>query len=254
MQAGLGHEKLRAYQQALNFVCWAQSVLAQIKRQAAVIEHLDRACESIVDSIANGNSRRGRNDRNRYFDVAVGSGLECAACMDVCLRKHLISPEIQVKAKTELRSIVRMVIGLRDASSRSVREGGQKYGNAGDSAGETFFSHERLDVYRVALDLVGWLDGFTGSLDVGARYCTRLDKASTGIVLNIAEGNGRFSQADHRRFVDVAHTCAMGVASSLDMLVARDIVTTQDIQAGKRILTRLVPLLLGLRGYLEGDS
>ena len=71
------------------------------------------------------------------------------------------------------------------------------------------------------------------------------------MVLNIAEGNGRFSEADQVRFLDIAHTSAMRVAACLDLLVARRQVEVHQIEDGKQILARIVPLLLGLRGYLD---
>ena len=70
------------------------------------------------------------------------------------------------------------------------------------------------------------------------------------MALNIAEGNGRFSEADQVRFLDIAHTSAVRVAAYLDLLVARRQVEVHQIEDGKQILARIVPLLLGLRGYL----
>ncbi len=71
------------------------------------------------------------------------------------------------------------------------------------------------------------------------------------MVLNIAEGDGRFSEAEQTRFLDIAHTCAMRVAACLDVLAARQQVECHQIAEGKRILARVVPLVLGLRGYLD---
>jgi hypothetical protein len=43
----------------------------------------------------------------------------------------------------------------------------------------------------------------------------------------------------------------MGVASCLDILAARGLISREQVDAGKHILVRLVPLVLGLRGYLD---
>ncbi len=110
--------------------------------------------------------------------------------------------------------------------------------------------HETLDVYQAALKLVVWLDGFADVADLGSSYATRLDKWTTSLVLNIAEGNGRFSEADQARFLDIAHTSAMRVAACLDLLVATRQVKVHQIEKGKLILAGVVPLLLGLRNYL----
>jgi four helix bundle protein len=247
----LGHEKLHAYQRALQFVSWKESLLGGIDRPAAVLDQLDRASESIVAEIANGNSRRSASDRNRYFDVAVGSGLECAACLDICSCKQLILGPMQIEGKKQLQHIVRMTIGLRAARSPFVREEMDSYLVNQEGPTDIFFPHEKLDVYQLGLELVGWLDGFLRAIKVATRHANELDKTTTSFVLNIAEGNGRFSSADHRRFLDIAHTSAMNSAAVLDLLVAKNLVHTAQIADGKRILGRLQPLLLGLRGYLD---
>lgn len=248
----MGHEKLRVYHRALNYACWTHERLGEIEHSAAALDHWDRAAESIVEGIANGNSRHSRADRNRYFDVAIGSALECAACQDICARKKLITSERQAEGKSALQQIVNMTIGLRECQSAYVREDREAY-VVGKEDG-VYFAHERLDVYQVALDLVGWLDEFLGATSLGASYATRLDKWTTSLVLNIAEGNGRFSEADQVKFLDIAHTSAMRVAACLDLLVARRQVEVHQIDDGKRILSRIVPLLLGLRGYLTDQA
>ena len=57
------------------------------------------------------------------------------------------------------------------------------------------FDHERLDVYRVSIELVAWAGAlFEGPL-AGKRQAAmgQLDRASTSVALNIAEGNGKRS-------------------------------------------------------------
>ncbi len=251
MGDGLGHEKLRVYQRGLDHVAWMHTVLAGIDQSAVVLDHWARAAESIIENIANGNSRRSRSDRNQYFDVSIGSSLECAACLDVCHSRELISHELLTKGKKMLQPIVSMTIGLREAESAFVREesatcSAWKY--------EGDFAHERLDAYKVALELVVWFHHFLGKADIGASYVKRLDKGTTSLVLNIAEGNGRFSEVDQMRFLDIAHTCAMRVAACLDVLVARRQVQSLQIAEGKQILSRAVLLVLGLRGYLNDSE
>lgn len=245
---GLGHEKLRVYQVGLEHVTWMHAVLAGIQQSAAVLDHWTRAAESVLENIANGNSRRSRADRNQYFDVAVGSTLECAACLDICFRREMISGDQLVTGKKMLQSIVRMAVGLREAKSAYVRETRELYPAV---QSETFFAHERLDAYKMALELVAWFHRFSGNAHIGASYMSRLDKGTTSLVLNIAEGNGRFSQAEQTRFLDIAHTCAMQVAACLDVVAARHQGERAQIVGGKRILARAVPLVLGLRGYLD---
>lgn len=220
-----------------------EQLLTQIDRTAGVLDHLDRASESFVEAVANGNSRRSGGDRNRHFDVAVGSELECAACMEVCARKRLIAPAMQAAGKEQLRHIVRMIIGLRGSESPRVKEEGEFCGKGQRRAPEIFFSHERLDVYQQGLERIGWPEAFLRRADIPSRYSAGLDKTTTSLVLNIAEGNGRFSIIDQRRFLDIAHTGLMNTAAGLDLLVAKGRVDAEPITDGKKTIGRLVPLL-----------
>ena len=124
------HEKLKAYQEALRFVAWVDKLLEQIPGKAAAKDHLDRASTSTVLNLAEGNGKRSYADRCRYFDIARGSGVECAACLDVLCTKHCISDEQAVAGKSILIEIVSMTAGLIARFSREVREDSPDYGAA----------------------------------------------------------------------------------------------------------------------------
>jgi four helix bundle protein len=56
---------------------------------------------------------------------------------------------------------------------------------------ECWFDHERLEVYREAIAFTAWLGALLeGAVRVG-EVKDQLDRASTSIPLNIAEGNGK---------------------------------------------------------------
>jgi four helix bundle protein len=59
-------------------------------------------------------------DRARFFEMARGSALECAACLDVLLVRKLASEEQVVLSKERLARIVQMLVGLlRKFSARA---------------------------------------------------------------------------------------------------------------------------------------
>jgi four helix bundle protein len=74
----------------------------------------------------------------------------------------------------------------------------------------------------------------------------QLDRASTSIPLNIAEGNGKYGLKDRCRFFDIAHGSALECAAGLDVLVAKARLTTEQIRPGKERLQRVVRMLIGL--------
>ena len=114
------------------------------------------------------------------------------------------------------------------------------------SAQETWFDHEKLEVYREDIAFVAWLsDVLEGSLRVG-DVKDQLDRASTSIPLNLAEGNGKFAPKDRCRFFDIAHGSALECAAGLDVLVAKKKLTLDQIRAGKESLQKIVRMLMGL--------
>ena len=106
------HERLIVYRKALEFVQWAGTILEAIPVKMAVKDQLDRASTSIVLNIAEGNGKRSRLDRCRYFDSARASGVECAACVDVLVIRGKLDPKTAAEGKLQLLEIVSMAAGL----------------------------------------------------------------------------------------------------------------------------------------------
>ena len=63
-----------------------------------------------------------KRDRRHFFQIAVASGLECAACLDVLVAKRRVPGNDIVEGKQMLQRIVqmltRMIQGLSRAPSR----------------------------------------------------------------------------------------------------------------------------------------
>ncbi len=53
---------------------------------------------------------------------------------------------------------------------------------------------QRLKVYQEAIAFDGWVGDLLNEIIVKAAAEDQLDRASTGVPLNIAEGNGKFSE------------------------------------------------------------
>jgi four helix bundle protein len=87
-----------------------------------------------------------------------------------------------------------------------------------------------------------FLDGLPGSASVR----NQLDRASTSVPLNIAEGNGKFTSPDRCRFFDNARGSALESAACLDVMVAKRFVSAAEIQSGKEMLVKIVSMLFGL--------
>src|SRR5206468_11990453 len=112
MKIYFDHEKLDVYQEAIAFCGWVGEFLTAISSKAAAKDQLDRASTSIPLNIAEGNGKFSFKDRARFFEMARGSALECAACLDVLLVRKLAKEEQVVFSKERLARIVQMLIGL----------------------------------------------------------------------------------------------------------------------------------------------
>ena len=133
MRSYFDHEKLDVYQLELSFLTWVAPLLVKIKqdganaRPAEIIDQLDRASLSALLNTAEGNGRRQRQARAKFFDDARGSVTECAACLDAPVAKKICAQEEIDEGKHCLLRIASMLTKLVDrfdsSSSPSVREG-----------------------------------------------------------------------------------------------------------------------------------
>jgi four helix bundle protein len=114
------------------------------------------------------------------------------------------------------------------------------------------FGHEKLDVYRVAIEYVHWAYLLAERLSGAHRHARdQLLRASQSIPLNIAEGNGKASDGDRRRFFEIARGSALECAATQDVLEVCQAISPEENGEGKNLLDRIVAMLtkMGGRGY-----
>jgi four helix bundle protein len=112
MRRVFDHEKLKVYNQAFAFVARAGPVIEELQARLAARDQLDRASTSIGLNLAEGNGKRSKAKRARYFDIARGSTVECAACLDVLVARGKISLVKAEEGKELLLERVSMIAGL----------------------------------------------------------------------------------------------------------------------------------------------
>src|SRR5687768_7445658 len=111
---------------------------------------------------------------------------------------------------------------------------------------EIWFDHEKLEVYRESIAFIAWVSAlFDSTVRIG-EIKDQLDRASSSIPLNIAEGNGKYTPKDRCRFFDIAHGSALECAAGLDALVAKRKATPEQVRPGKESLQKVVRMLVGL--------
>lgn len=108
------------------------------------------------------------------------------------------------------------------------------------------FDHEKLSVYQQSIRFVVWVTDLLDSIPKSIAVHGQLDRASTSVPLNIAEGNGKFTPRDRCKFFDTARGSALECAACLDVLLAKRKITSETAEIGKAFLIEVVSMLVGL--------
>ena len=102
-----GHEQLDVYRAAIEYVGWAFRIGERLKGHRTAKDQLLRASQSVPLNIAEGNGKSTVGERRRFFEIARGSALECAAVQDVLEVCGALSKEENADAKNSLIGLLR---------------------------------------------------------------------------------------------------------------------------------------------------
>jgi len=109
------------------------------------------------------------------------------------------------------------------------------------------FEHERLDVYKAAIELLVLADAVAATLPRGRGYLAdQLRRAASSIAFNIAEGAGEFAGDEKARFYRMARRSATESAAILDGCRALSLTSDQSSQAARAVLLRIVAMLTAM--------
>lgn len=114
-----------------------------------------------------------------------------------------------------------------------------------------YFDYEKLIAYQRSIQFIAWSSPLLEKLPKRLAVADQLDRASTSVPLNLAEGNAKYSAPDRCRYFDTARGSALECAACLDVLVAKGQCTVEEIQKGKEVLREAVSLIIGLVRSLD---
>ena len=109
-----------------------------------------------------------------------------------------------------------------------------------------YFDHEKLIAYQRSIEFVAWASQLLEEMPPKLAVIDQLERASTSVPLNIAEGNAKFTAPDRCRYWDTARGSALECSACLDVLVANGKSTRERTERGKQLLSETVSLLIGL--------
>jgi four helix bundle protein len=101
--------------------------------------------------------------------------------------------------------------------------------------------HEGLDVYDLALEFLVLANGIIEGLPRGRSHLAdQFTRESLSIVLNLAEGAGKHSKLDKRRYYVTARGSATESAALLDVCVRLKLLDEGGHRTAKSMLVRIV--------------
>ena len=118
------------------------------------------------------------------------------------------------------------------------------------------FYYRRLDVYRDAKQLAINVNEVLKSFPKEERYAltSQLQRASTSVMFNIAEGFGRYSSKERTYFLDIANGSLMEVSSQIELAEAYHYISTTQREDFDNQILSIVKQLAGLRRSLLQSS
>ena len=97
-----GHEKFTAYQYSIKFVALATQLIERFpKGNTYLVDQLKRAAISIPLNIAEGSGKNSNKDKQRFYSIARGEAMECAAILDVLCSTNIFDL-VDIKEHKEL--------------------------------------------------------------------------------------------------------------------------------------------------------
>ena len=116
------------------------------------------------------------------------------------------------------------------------------------------FDHEKLDVYKAALDLVAFAECIVAAMPPGrATLADQLRRAAGSVPANIAEGAGEFTRRDKARFSRIARRSATECAAHIYVCMRLALTDAQKHQGCRALLLRIVSMLTGMVLALAGQ-
>lgn len=110
----MDHQKLKCYCVLLGVARKLPVLLETLPKGTYYLkDQLERALASGILNLAEGNARRSRKERNRFFDISLASIAESASALDIIHAFGYITASLNDELKDELRVSYAMIMKLR---------------------------------------------------------------------------------------------------------------------------------------------
>jgi four helix bundle protein len=115
------------------------------------------------------------------------------------------------------------------------------------------FGHEKLIVYQTGLRFAAVRRALLDGLPRRVAACDHLTRGAESILVNIAEGNGRFTGTDQAAFYETAYKAAIQSMALIDLAAADAVAEVPRVEQGREWLRRIAAMLSALSKVATRD-
>ena len=116
------------------------------------------------------------------------------------------------------------------------------------------FNYEKLDITELSLELIAKIyticEKFPKSETFG--LCSQIKRSSTSVLLNIAEGSGKFSRSDFARYIRNSIGSVLETDANLKIALSQKFIEQNDIDGIRKLIEKLYYKLIGFEKSLIG--
>lgn len=110
----MNHQRLKCYGLLLDVAKRVPGLIGGLPRgHSYLVDQLNRALTSAILNLSEGNGRRSRRERARFFDISLASIAESSSCIDVMEAFRLIPLPAGDELRSQLEIAYAMIIKLR---------------------------------------------------------------------------------------------------------------------------------------------
>lgn len=116
------------------------------------------------------------------------------------------------------------------------------------------FNYENLEITNLTLQLINEIYILTKKFPQSEQYClvSQIKRSATSILLNIAEGSGKYSKLDFARFIRNSIGSTLETDANLKIALNQKFISNRDYDLARKLIEKIFYKLIAFEKSLIG--